>query len=222
MFDDDELVAFWKATRRMPQPWRQLFRMILLTGARKTEMAGARQREFDFDRKIWTVPPERFKSEVSHLVPLTGQMCEILAELLRHKHGDFVCSFSFGLRPALILHAAKAKLDVLMMRYLKALARMRGDDPDKVTLLQFMPGGERQWGAHDLRRTLRTRLAGLEVNDTVAEAVIGHGKRGLQRVYDQHKYEPRMERALELWAAELQRIVSRKPPANVTPIRRSA
>ena len=206
----------------MPQPWRQLFRMILLTGARKTEMAGARRREFDFDRKVWTVPPERFKSEVSHLVPLTGQMCETLAELPRHKHGDFVFSFSFGTTPALVLHQAKFKLDKLMLRYLKALARLRGDDPDAITLAQFMPGGERQWGAHDLRRTLRTRLAGLEVNETVAEAVIGHGKRGLQRVYDQHKYEPQMRRALELWSAELQRIVSRKPPTNVTPIRRRA
>jgi integrase len=222
VLDDDELRAFWKATRRMPYPWQPLLRLIALTGARKTEVAGARWREFDLERKVWTVPPERFKSGVSHRVPLTDDMCAILAELPRFKHGDHVFSFTFGRTPSLILHQAKAKLDGLMLGYLKALSRMRGDDPDKVTLLQFDREGERQWGAHDLRRTLRTRLAALEVNDTVAEMIIGHGKRGLQRVYDQHQYEPQMRRALELWSAELRRIVSAPPASNVVPLRKEA
>jgi hypothetical protein len=45
--------------------------------------------------------------------------------------------------------------------------------------------------------------------------VLGHGKKGLQRVYDQHQYETEMREALERWAARLRTIVS--PPApNVT------
>jgi hypothetical protein len=42
--------------------------------------------------------------------------------------------------------------------------------------------------AHDLRRTVRTKLASLRVSDAVAELIIGHGKKGLQRIYDQHTY----------------------------------
>ena len=71
---------------------------------------------------------------------------------------------------------------------------------------------------HDLRRTVRTRLASLRVSDLVAEMIIGHGRRGLQRVYDQHSYEPEMREALELWAARLMSIVT-PPPENVVALK---
>jgi hypothetical protein len=67
------------------------------------------------------------------------------------------------------------------------------------------------WRLHDLRRTMRTRLAALRVPDYVAELVIGHGKRGLARVYDQHRYVSEMREALERWAAELADIVGTSP-----------
>jgi hypothetical protein len=54
---------------------------------------------------------------------------------------------------------------------------------------------------------VRTRLAGLKVPDHVAELVIGHGKRGLAPVYDEHAYAAEQRAALEAWAAELARIV---------------
>src|SRR5262249_36859265 len=73
---------------------------------------------------------------------------------------------------------------------------------------------------HDLRRTVRTRLAGLGVPDTVAEAVIGHGRKGLSPVYDQNDYEPEMREALERWAARLRSIVE-PPPENVLAIERA-
>ena len=51
----------------------------------------------------------------------------------------------------------------------------------------------------------------------VAEMVIGHGRKGIQRVYDQHSYEDEMREALELWAARLRDIVT-PPPENVVRI----
>jgi hypothetical protein len=53
----------------------------------------------------------------------------------------------------------------------------------------------------------------LRVPDMVAEMVIGHGRKGLQRVYDQHRYVDEMREALELWAARLRDIVT-PPPEN--------
>ena len=75
------------------------------------------------------------------------------------------------------------------------------------------------WVVHDIRRTVRTRLASLRVSDLVAEMVIGHGRKGIQRVYDQHTYEPEMREALELWAARLRDIVT-PPPENVVRLRK--
>jgi integrase len=200
VLSDDEVRCLWKASGRLGYPWGPLFRFILLTGLRKTEAAGARWKEFDLERKVFSVPPERFKSNAAHLVPLSGDALVIIAALPRFRRGDYVFSFSFGETPALVLHSAKRRLDSLMLRYLRALARLRGEDPAAVAL--------EPWQTHDLRRVVRSKLAALEVNDTVAELVIGHAKRGLQRVYDQHRYEPQMRRALEAWASELSRIVA--------------
>ena len=80
--------------------------------------------------------------------------------------------------------------------------------------LQFPP-----WVIHDIRRTVRTRLASLRVPDMVAEMVIGHGRKGIQRVYDQHSYEDEMREALELWAARLRDIVT-PPPENVVRLKK--
>jgi hypothetical protein len=64
-----------------------------------------------------------------------------------------------------------------------------------------------RWVVHDIRRTVRTRLSSLRVPDRVAELVIGHGGKGLQRVYDQHSYESEMREALELWASLLKDVI---------------
>jgi integrase len=71
---------------------------------------------------------------------------------------------------------------------------------------------------HDLRRTVRTRLSSLRVPDAVAEMVIGHGRKGIQRVYDQHTYLTEMREALDAWAVRLRTIVD-PPPPNVVPMR---
>ena len=51
--------------------------------------------------------------------------------------------------------------------------------------------------------------------------VIGHGKRGLDRVYDQHKFLDEMREALELWAGKI-RDLTEPPPDNVSKIRKRA
>lgn len=207
VLSDDELRCLWKATGQLGYPWRQLFRLLLVTGTRKTEAAGARWREFlDLDdpgKARWQIPAERFKSNATHLVPLSVDALALVATVPRWKHGDHLFSFSYGERPALALHQAKVRLDRWMLRYLRALTRLRGGDPAQVKL--------EPWVVHDLRRVVRTKLAALEVNDTVAEACLGHGRRGLQRVYDLHGYLPQMRKALTLWADELGRIVSPPP-----------
>jgi hypothetical protein len=50
--------------------------------------------------------------------------------------------------------------------------------------------------------------------------VLGHGRKGLQRVYDRHRYEAEMREALTLWGARLRDIVE-PPPANVVPIKQT-
>jgi integrase len=197
---DAELCAFWTATERLEYPYGPLCRLLLLTGCRTMEIGGARWREIDMDKALLTVPPERFKSDATHLVPLANDSMAILGTLPRFTKGDHLFSFSYGVNPVGSLSDAKARLDRLMAEEL-------GAPPEP-------------WQIRDLRRTVRTGLATCRVPDVTAELVIGHGKKGLQRVYDQHMYIEEMSEAAELWASRLRDIV-RPPPENVVELERA-
>jgi hypothetical protein len=51
------------------------------------------------------------------------------------------------------------------------------------------------------------------VTSEVAEEVIGHGKKGLARVYDQHQYSDEVREALVSWAVALGQIVEPRSAA---------
>jgi integrase len=190
---DAELRSLWQASETIGYPFGPLYRLLLLTGARKSEVAGARWPEFDLNKKVWLVPPERFKSNATHMVPLSDQAVAALESLPHFTKGNYLFTTTFGERPVGGFSKAKVRLDKLM--------------------------GAPPWVIHDIRRTVRTRLASLRVPDMVAEMVIGHGRKGIQRVYDQHSYEDEMREALELWAARLRDIVT-PPPENVVSLKR--
>ena len=190
MLDDAELAAVWQAAAKTSYPIGPYYRLLLLTGARKTEAGGATWSEFDLDAGTWTVPEARFKSGVTHRIPLSRDAVELLRGLPRL--GELVFTVD-GKKPINGFSKSKARLDKLV---------------DQIA------GRECDWQIHDLRRTVRTRLAGLGIPDTVAEQIIGHGRKGLARVYDQHGYEVEMRDALEHWAARLRDIVT-PPPDNV-------
>jgi integrase len=88
VLSDDELFAFWRATERMRYPYGPCFRVLLLTGQRKSEVSDAQWCEFDRKARVWTVPPERFKSDAQHLVPLSDDAGAILKRS-RGRRGNF-------------------------------------------------------------------------------------------------------------------------------------
>jgi integrase len=210
ILDNDELAAFWRATGRLGYPYGPLARVLLLSGQRHREVAEARWSEFDLEKKLWTIPAPRMKSDAPHVVPLSDDVIAILQSLPRFKKADHLFSTTFGEKPTVISDKAKNRLDTRMLRTLKAMARKRGDDRTRVEL--------KPWVIHDLRRTLRTHLSALRIPDHIAEMVIGHGRQGLQRVYDQHRYVDEMREALTLWAGRLRSIVE-PAPANVVPLK---
>jgi integrase len=188
VLDHGELRLLWQVTEALGYPVGPLVRVLLMTGVRLNEAAGARRPEFDIKARLWVIPQERFKSGVQHTVPLTNDMLQLLESLPRLERGDFLFSNSDGATPIGGFSHVKRRIDDLM-----------GDVPP--------------WSFHDLRRVLRSQLSALRIPDHVAEMTIGHGRRGLARVYDRYQYEPEVRQALEAWQAKLRAIVS--PPDNV-------
>ena len=59
VLDDKELRALWRAAGEVGYPFGPVVRMLMLTGARRTEVAHARWSEFDRKAKLWTIPQQR-------------------------------------------------------------------------------------------------------------------------------------------------------------------
>lgn len=238
VLSEDEIVSLWRASGRLGYPYSPLFRLLAITGQRKSEVAEARWREFhpelvkmlrerspghsiDWSKvdpkwTVWTIPPDRFKSDRTHMVPLSVEALEVL-ESLPHwsgrSTGDHLFSTSFGQKPVNGFSKAKERLDKLMLRTLRAIARKRREQPAAATLPDYV--------IHDIRRTVRTRLSELRVQPEIAEAVIGHSKKGLTATYNQYEYLDEKREALDKWAARLRSIVS-PPPSNVVPLQARA
>ena len=65
---------------------RCLIEWQLHTMTRPSEAATTQWADIDFDKRIWTIPPERMKKRRPHTIPLTDQALSLL-ETLKHYSG---------------------------------------------------------------------------------------------------------------------------------------
>ena len=186
---DAELRLVWEAAGEMGYPYGPLFRLLILTGQREREVADMSWSEIDLAKRLWTVPAERMKGDAAHEVPLSPDAVALLEALPRWNGGDFVFSTTNGAKAVNGFSRAKTRIDTL--------------------------SGVEGWVIHDLRRTVRTHLSALPVQDIVRELTIAHAQKGLHKVYDLHAYQDEKRQCLELWERRLKGIVS-PPPAEVT------
>jgi integrase len=190
ILSDAELRAVWVAAGKMGYPYGPVFRLLILTGQREREVAEMVWSEVDLNKQLWTIPAERMKGDRAHEVPVAPAVGALLASLSCWSSGDFVFSTTGGTKPINGFSKAKARIDRL--------------------------SGVANWKIHDLRRTMRTHLSALPVQDMVRELVIAHARPGLHKVYDQHSYQEEKRQCLELWENRLLAIVDPSPPADVT------
>jgi integrase len=194
VLNDDELRAIWNASGSLGYPFGPVVRTLMLTGARLSEVTGASWSEFNFPTPgklpLWTIPAERFKMDAVHIVPMSHDLVALLEDVPRWTRGDYLFTTTEGRKSVSFQTKVKARLD--------QRANVEG------------------WTLHDIRRTVRTRLSELRIPEPIAEMVIGHAKKGLSRVYNQHQYIDEMREALAAWAARLRSIVD-PPPSTVIP-----
>ena len=76
-----QLPAFMAELRNKDSMSARSLEFVILTAARTSEVIGARWEEIDLEAKTWTVPAERMKAKVEHVVPLSERAVEILRDL---------------------------------------------------------------------------------------------------------------------------------------------
>jgi integrase len=78
----DELARLSAALAEHPdQEASNIVRLLLLTGARRGEVLGARWEQFDLTTGVWTKPSAHTKQKKTHRVPLSAPARQLLAEL---------------------------------------------------------------------------------------------------------------------------------------------
>lgn len=186
-----ELNAIWGASDSLAYPFGPMFQLLLLTGARRDEIASLEWSEVDLDARYITIPRERTKTDSEHAIYLTDAALEILTSLPRLKDCKFVFSTT-GDSPSSGFSKAKALLDKIA--------------PCKA------------WRLHDLRRTFSTGLVPLGINEIVIEKALNHTLKGPLAVYNRHPYTAEKKAAWEIWAAHVGRIVSGEVASNIIPL----
>ncbi len=149
---DDEVRLAWKAFDSIGWPFGLICKLLLLTGARREEVASMRWGEIDLVAKCWTLPASRTKNKRPHEIPLSDAAIEIIKRLPRIE--GFVFSTT-GASAVSGFSRAKTAIDRTILETPREEAEASGDDPGNVEAPEH-------WQVHDLRRTVATNLQRLK------------------------------------------------------------
>jgi integrase len=183
VLDDAELSAIWRACE--DDDFSKIVRLLIILGARRTEVGGLRWSELDLNRGVWVLPKERAKNAREHRLPLPALALSILETVPRVMNRDCLFGERSGGGFTLWAHA-KAALD----------ARL-GDQV-------------RKWTLHDIRRSFATRLCDLGTAPHVVEQVLNHqsGHRaGVVGIYNRSTYANEVQAAMALWSDHVRTLV---------------
>jgi len=206
VLSDDEIRWFWLAATKAGAPFGPLFKMLLLTGQRLSEVGDMVRSEIRND--LWTIPKERVKNGAAHDVPLSEAALAVLASVPRIKGKAGYVFTTTGDTPVSGFSRAKANLDKAML----AIAREEvGEDA-------AIPA----WRLHDLRRTAASGMARLGINLPVIEKVLNHTSgsfAGIVGVYQRHSFADEKRNALEAWARFVGSLNDNQSTRNVVELR---
>lgn len=179
---DSDLAALWHTFDGLGYPFGPMFKILLVTGQRRSEIAGMRWSELDLEGKSLNLPGERTKNGRPHVVPLSPLALAILRELPRltdrdGRESDLVFTTN-GARPVSGFSRIKAKVE--------------------------KRSGVTGWRLHDFRRTCATGMRRLKVTKDVVGAILNHAPQGItSTVYDQYDLLDEKGAALRKWARHL-------------------
>jgi integrase len=185
-----DLWAGLEATTKWPC-FAPFVKSLLLCATRRNESARMHSSELDGD--VWTIPGDRYKNKLDHVIPLSPMARQLIGDRppTVKTNSWFIFSIEDGKKPFTSFGMAKEELDA-------AIAKIRKRDKRDP-----MPN----WRLHDLRRTARTLLAEAGVRDDIAERCLGHVIKGVEKVYNRHHYLDEKRRAFEVLATEVARIL---------------
>ena len=176
-----EIKKLWEAWDAIGWPFGPYFKLLLITGQRRNEVANMRWEDINPEKSLWTLPREFTKSDRVHEVPLSSLAKDIVASL--PNRGPYVFTTT-GNTAISGFSKPKKRVDEL--------------------------SGVRDWKLHDLRRTAASGMAKLNVAPHVVEKILNHQTgsiSGVAAVYNRYAYQPERREALVKWADLLESLI---------------
>jgi integrase len=171
----DELRRFFDAIEPEKTVFRDFFWMLLLTGARKSNLLAMRFSQVNQEEKVWRIPTTKNKAPLS--VPLVPEAVEILEARRRSIEGDWVFPARCGKKP----HITEPK---------EAWKRIL----DRANLQDVH--------IHDLRRTLGSWQAATGASLPIIGKTLGHKSQQVTQVYARLNIDP-VRQAVEIATAAM-------------------
>jgi integrase len=205
---DPEIRLFWQKVVQEPisPVTGEALRLQLLVGARPGEIAGIRRSEIEHldqpGKAVWTVPGERTKNKLPHMVPLESSALKIINARIAKIEG--VGQVGAARKNDFPIFPARNKPDKSMTAH--ALARAMSRLAEK---LAGSWAGVKSWKAarptpHDLRRTFRTRLPQIGVPADIRDRLMNHIPSDVgSKHYDRYQYLDEKRAALFSWQTDL-------------------
>lgn len=187
-----ELQLVWRAAfaidegERRRGVWGDLFAILILTGARLSEVAEMTVDEVDITKSMWEVPASRMKAAEPHAVPLAPVPLAILSRRVKAaiEAGEKLVFTSNGTSPPSGWSKIKKQIDA-------KIAELNSGKP--------IP----PWRIHSIRHGFRSALSQMQIPPHIAERCIAHKPRGIEGLYDHHDYIQERRVALAEWAKEV-------------------
>lgn len=148
----DELEKIWLATAVSTDPYNVLVRLLILTAARRSEVAGARWDEFKDGYTTWDIPKNRTKNKRRHVLPLSALARDVLSEWSFAKY-DHRSDFLFP---------SRGNKRQTISGFSKMKARLDKDS------------GVANWTVHDIRRSSATLLEEFGTRGRVVQKILNH------------------------------------------------
>lgn len=176
----NQLAKIWLAVERSRGSTsnRLLHQLLMLYGARNSELRLAVKGEFDREEGVWTVPAEKSKTKKIIRRPIFSAADDLLKK----------AEMTYG---SVLFPGPDLKKSMTIAGANRFLGRIES------TL------GIGEFSAHDFRRTLATRLSEEGVAPHVIEKMLGHELGGVLSVYNKHDWIAEQKAAYELYAEKI-------------------
>ena len=153
--------------------------LLALTATRPGEVRCATWDEFDLDTAVWTIPAERYKTEIEFRVPLSTRAVELLTQAHSHSGGDS----SGGDSDGLVFPSPVTGRAVSVNTYVKLLRELNIAT-----------------SAHGLRATFRSWCSDVGVPRDLAEMALGHVVAGTEGAYARSDMLERRRTLMQQWS----------------------